>query len=91
MIHLMCRNYDQCHNRTAGPQKKKCWRLWQLCGICAVKAHPEEYTPQYVRTALTSYKRGKQMGGSRSQYQSDRRREYRGRGGIQQAEEAVAL
>ena len=78
----MCKNYNQCHNRTPGPQKKKCWRLWQLCGICAVIEHPEAYTPQYVLTTLTSYKNGKKMGGSR---------EYRSRGGIQQGGEAVGF
>lgn len=82
MIHLMCKNYDQCHNRTPGPQKKKCWRLWQLCGICAVRAHPEAYSAQYVQTSLTSYARGKQMGGQRV---------YRSRGGIQQADKPVGF
>ena len=23
--------------------KRKCWSEWQLCGMCGVQEHPEEY------------------------------------------------
>jgi hypothetical protein len=23
--------------------KRKCWREWQLCGMCGVQEHPDEY------------------------------------------------
>ena len=31
-----------CRNITREPHLK-CWREWQLCGMCATKKHPEEY------------------------------------------------
>jgi len=53
---MMCKNWDTCHNRTGCPQSKKCWRNWQLCGMCAVKAHPEAYSKNYVKKITAQMK-----------------------------------
>ena len=60
----MCKNYNSgCRNRTATPHDKKCWRKWRLCGDCAVKEHPKEYSERYVRRVLSKLriKNGKSM------------------------------
>ena len=42
LLSMRCKNYMVCRNITREPHLK-CWREWQLCGMCATKKHPEEY------------------------------------------------
>jgi len=49
---MRCKNYSKCGNRTASPTRKICWKLWQLCGLCAVKEHPEAYSKMHVKRTL---------------------------------------
>lgn len=55
---MRCKNYSKCGNRTPSPQNKKCWRLWQLCGVCAAIEHPEKYSKMYVRKMITMRNHG---------------------------------
>jgi hypothetical protein len=52
MVKMRCKNYMKCRNRTASPHNKKCWRMWRLCGDCAVKEHPEGYSEKHVKRIL---------------------------------------
>ena len=47
---MMCKNYNNgCRNVTrASAKNSRCWRMWQLCGVCAVREHPEAYKKSYV-------------------------------------------
>ena len=49
----MCKNYKICRNRTGAPQRKMCWRMWRLCGDCAVIEHPEAYQETYVKKTIS--------------------------------------
>ena len=62
----MCVNWEVCHNRVGSAQKKKCWRKWRMCGICAVLYHPEEYNSTYVKHIMTLIEKGKRKQGGRA-------------------------
>ena len=53
MIKMRCKNFTKCRNRTPSPHNHKCWKLWGLCGDCAVKEHPEGYTKMHVKRMLS--------------------------------------
>jgi len=59
MSKMMCKNYNNgCRNVTrASAKNSRCWRMWQLCGVCAVREHPEAYKKSYVKTSSTWTKR----------------------------------
>ena len=53
---LRCKNIKICGNKTRCPQTHMCWRMWQLCGDCAVIEHPEAYLETYVKKTITKLK-----------------------------------
>ena len=50
---MRCKN---CPRTSKASYRKtaKCWKKWQLCGQCAVKLHPEEFTEAQIAGLLVA-------------------------------------
>ena len=53
---MRCRNYIVCRHTTRYPQNHMCWRMWQLCGDCAVIEHNEAYIESYAKIIISKLK-----------------------------------
>ena len=53
---MRCRNWNVCRHRTRYPQNHMCWRMWQLCGDCAVREHREAYIESYAKIIISKLK-----------------------------------
>jgi|TARA_R110002051_G_C8760957_1_gene501660 hypothetical protein len=41
--------------RCAGGARGHCWKEYQLCPLCAVVEHPEDYKKNYIMMTLSKY------------------------------------
>ena len=49
---MRCKNCPRT-SKSSYRKTAKCWRKWQLCGQCAVKLHPEEFSEAQIKSSTS--------------------------------------
>ena len=49
VVGILMARCKKCGAVSKSIQQKRCWKRWQLCGVCAAEEHPEAYTVMHVK------------------------------------------
>lgn len=64
MVRCLLCTKTRCH----GGAKGSCWKKYQLCSLCAVIEHPEDYKPNFILATLAKNKKYKSLKRVRKYY-----------------------